>query len=386
MKSIIILGRQPKIGLAELESLYGSSNFKYIRNDVAASSLKFEQFNFDRIGGSIKLAEIIADIPQKNLRQYLLNDLALFEQITGKFNFGFSFYGDALKIKDINKLAIELKNKLQKSGLKARYVPNKTLNLNSAQVWHNKLIGEKGFELILVENNERVIIATTKKVQDIFAYSKRDQNRPKRDARVGMLPPKLAQIIINLAISDVKIDHKQTLLDPFCGTGVILQEALLMGYSVIGSDIDQRMVDYAITNIDWLISHKKITGNYKIQVKDATETTWEAPSFIATETYLGLAYSTKPNPNKLEENILNTDNIIYKFLKNLYKQTKPGTRICIALPAWFTDHAVKHLPTLDRLEELGYNRIAFEFATQSDLIYHRADQIVGRELVILVRK
>ena len=80
-------------------------------------------------------------------------------------------------------------------------------------------------------------------MQDIESYTKRDRERPKRDAKVGMLPPKLAQIIINLAagqlpeeklqnICDIPLGEPiprrllgQTVLDPFCGTGVILQEA-----------------------------------------------------------------------------------------------------------------------------------------------------------------
>lgn len=60
-------------------------------------------------------------------------------------------------------------------------------------------------------------------VQDIESYTARDQARPMRDARVGMLPPKLAQIIINLALSNNDITE---VLDPFCGTGVVLQEGI----------------------------------------------------------------------------------------------------------------------------------------------------------------
>jgi hypothetical protein len=36
-------------------------------------------------------------------------------------------------------------------------------------------------------------------LQDFESYSKRDYGRPARDPRTGSLPPKLAQILINLA-------------------------------------------------------------------------------------------------------------------------------------------------------------------------------------------
>src|SRR6185503_10002944 len=100
------------------------------------------------------------------------------------------------------------------------------------------------------------LLAQTLFVQDIEAYGARDQARPARDARVGMLPPKLAQIMLNLSAGPLRASAEELarlrVLDPFCGTGVILQEALLMGYSVLGTDIDERMVDYSRRNIKWL--------------------------------------------------------------------------------------------------------------------------------------
>ena len=81
-------------------------------------------------------------------------------------------------------------------------MPNNENHLNSAQVLNNKLTSELGCELLLVSDGVNTIIARTTAVQDIDAYTLRDRGRPKRDARVGMLPPKLAQTIINLSTTD----------------------------------------------------------------------------------------------------------------------------------------------------------------------------------------
>ena len=78
-----------------------------------------------------------------------------------------------------------------------RIVPNKALDLSSAQVLHNKLTHRGSWELLLVRGGDKTYLAQTLFVQNIEAYAARDQARPKRDARVGMLPPKLAQILIN---------------------------------------------------------------------------------------------------------------------------------------------------------------------------------------------
>src|SRR5690606_35926256 len=128
-------------------------------------------------------------------------------------------------------------------------VPNTELMLNSAQVLYNQLTSPLGMELLLVRNGGKILLAQTVAEQDIDAYSARDQQRPKRDAKVGMLPPKLAQIIINLASGKLKLTPGETLLDPFCGTGVILQEAKLIGYDIYGSDLESRMVKYTKENL-----------------------------------------------------------------------------------------------------------------------------------------
>jgi SAM-dependent methyltransferase len=255
---------------------------------------------------------------------------------------------------------------------------------------------------------------------------------------VGMLPPKLAQIIINLALgpnarhpgagrdpvnsemtsdlattqNDIALksssdtvarasssmgpglrrDDAQalTILDPFCGTGVILQEALLMGYDVYGTDLAEKMIDYSEENLRWLkMKAPYVDGTVFLEVADAMTHQWKPDSFttVAGETYLGQPFSALPKPEKLQEVIDNADHIHTKFLKNLAEQIPSGMRLCLAVPAWnMSNGTFKHLPVLDRLEKLGYTRIDLKHARRSELIYHREDQIVGRELLILVKK
>ncbi len=279
-----------------------------------------------------------------------------------------------------------------------RLVPNKELELNSASVLHNNLAGDHGIELLLVRDGDRTIIAQTTDVQDIDSYTIRDRGRPKRDARVGMLPPKLAQIIINLAVAQTNPLYGDIVLDPFCGTGVILQEATLMGFDVYGSDLDKRMVEYSDVNLQWLLTQPfcpvkrppEYVGDldwryYTLEVGDATSHVWKVPpSAIASETYLGKPFTTPPPPDVLAETINGCNLIIKKFLQNIGAQIPIGTRMCLAVPAWQKRQGqFKHLPLIDSLLELGYNRISFEHAQPEDLIYYREDQIVARQLLIV---
>jgi tRNA G10 N-methylase Trm11 len=180
----------------------------------------------------------------------------------------------------------------------------------------------------------------------------------------------------------------KTILDPFCGTGVILQEALLMGYNAYGTDIDDRMTSYAQTNLTWLTRHFPLKHkNFYVEVGDALQADWGSQfDVIAAETYLGRPLSSLPSADKFQEIVRDVDHIHRKFLQNLARQTKTGFRLCIGVPAWKTPRGFMHLPILDQLTDMGYTRISFVHTRSNPLVYHRPDQIVGRELVVLIRK
>jgi tRNA G10 N-methylase Trm11 len=302
-------------------------------------------------------------------------------QPSGKFTLGLSVYGLPVSLPDQTKGLMTLKRTIRSTGKSVRVIPNKTAALNSAQVLHNKLTTKGAWELLLVRDGNKTILAQTFFIQDIEAYAARDQARPARDARVGMLPPKLAQIMINLS----NPPKDALLLDPFCGTGVVLQEALLMGYNVVGTDLEPRMIEYSQKNLDWLCSNYSLSTNrYSLQQGDATNHTWpENISAVVSEIYLGRPLSHTPSSEDLHKIANDVNTIFKKFLSNLWPQIKSGTRLCLAVPSWKTKNGFVHLPARDNLSNLGYNQLDFKSAKHSDLLYFREDQIVARQLIVL---
>lgn len=405
-QSLIILGRQPALGLAELESLLGPEVMQPVGDSAVIIDKHHSDVPFSRLGGSVKLTKLLHEFPStdwKAIENYLIENLPKHLEETGdsKLTIGLSVFRLGVSIKQLLAAGLKIKKTLKSHEKSVRLVPNKTPALNSAQVIHNKLTTKNGWELIFVRHDKKVLMGLTTQEQDIEAYTARDQQRPMRDAKVGMLPPKLAQIIINLAVGDEKFQKNTTIdgweetyalpfhiLDPFCGTGVILQEAMLMGYSVIGSDLDGRMVGYSTNNLQWLTKKYPLDEPiWEVYLNyDATAAEWRDFQHIATETYLGRPFSHQPDPETLKKVMQDVDTIHQKFLANVARQTKPGFRMCVAVPAWHTKSGVKHLKTLESLEKLGYNRLSFGYADDKDLIYHREGQIVGRELVVLERK
>lgn len=403
-QSVLILGRQPALGIAEAESLFGADTVTPLGNQAVVLNIPPADVPFTRLGGSTRLAKLLTYLPYtdwEKIEQYVETELPKHTCCLpeGKVRIGVSVYGLKVNVRRLNASGLTFKKAVKNGGRSVRVVPNNELELNTAQVIHNQLTGPTGMELLLIRDGDRTALAQTVQVQDIEAYAARDQARPARDAKVGMLPPKLAQTIINLAVGKIEGSRDEgrgmSILDPFCGTGVVLQEALLMGYDVYGTDLEPRMVEYTGENLDWLDTQYDLSGQTMlIEQGDATSHQWDFspltshPSTlaIAGETYLGRPFSSEPKPDVLREVMQDVDTIHRKFLQNVAQQTKPGFRMTIAVPAWFTKNGVKHLKTLDNLKDLGYNRLSFVHADTRDLIYHRENQVVGRELVTLIRK
>ncbi len=392
-KTVCILGRQPALGLAELESIYGAEHVQPL-GEHALLDVPAEEINFKNLGGTIKVARLLSIVESDKwpaLAGYLIKEVPghMRYQPEGKFTFGLSVYGLNVTIKQIQRTTLEIKKLIRNTGKPVRVVPNKAPALNSAQVLHNQLTHKGAWELIFVRDGQRSLLAQTLFVQDIEAYGARDQARPARDARVGMLPPKLAQILLNLAAGPLLAQTEDLarvrVLDPFCGTGVVLQEALLMGYSVLGTDIDQRMVDYSRRNIKWLFEkYPSLEGGVDIELADATAYQWPGFSTVASEVFLGRPLAKLPSEADLKQIVSDANTITKKFLQNLAPQLRTGQALCIAVPAWRkAGGQTITLPLIDHLTDMGYTYWDLKHVRREELVYFREDQVVARQLLRL---
>lgn len=359
---LAVAGRQPEISLAEIEAQFGKAKLS------GGSVILFEsvkQPEIDRLGGSLKIGV--------KLEKPVLEFLA--ERPEGKIVIGVSDFSKKASRKSATLEALRLKKILVRHGRSVRVVENKDAVLSTATSLHNGLSGknERKVELLKLDSEWYRVIG----VQDIEAYARRDQARPARDAKVGMLPPKLAQILINLAGD---LPEGATVLDPFCGTGVVLQEALLMGYKAYGTDINERMVSYSERNL----KHFGLK-DFEVEVGDATSHQWRLPvDAVACEAYLGRPMSNPPVEIKLKTEKQECGTIILGFLRNLAEQIKAGTPVVVAMPAWLRPSGeYSRLEILDEIEDLGYN---VNNKSREGLLYYRAGQIVARDIIILRKK
>lgn len=387
----MVLGRQPKLGLAELQARFGVDSARLVSDEVALLETP-EPVRIDELGGTVKAASLITTTggngwlgASKHAVKWLESELS---RTAGKVTLGVSAYGFTVGPRDVGKTGLVAKARLKNRDGSVRLVPNEKAALSSAQTFHNKFgTGPLKREVIIVNGDDgHAYVGDVTGVQDIDAYTLRDRGRPKRDALNGMLPPKLAQIMVNLA-------GGHWILDPFCGTGVVLMEAILIdGGMVYGTDINPKMVAYTNENLEW-ISHKllPVGVSFGAEQADATTHQWSKlggqsrPFTVVSETYLGEPMAQEPTPEKLAKVMAKCEDVIRGFLTNLSPQLESGTRHCIAVPAWRVGGTIKHLPVVDDLRELGYNWTEFKGVERSDLIYYREDQVVARELLVLTK-
>lgn len=389
---IAILGRQPAISIAELERVYGDVSWF---SDISAL-VQTDSIDIQKLGGSQKAGNVVLQVPGSDWRAASLKIVQHYSKawakLDGKITLGISAYGFTEGPRDIQKTGLVLKSKLKPTGTSLRLIPNQEAALSTATSHHNKLgLSDNKVELIVVKGQSGIVIAESTGAQNITALAARDQGRPKRDAFVGMLPPKLAQIMINLA-GPLTPDpdgglSQPRILDPFCGTGVILQEAGLMRYAVYGTDLSEKMIRFSRDNLNWIQEKEKFVTNWFLHEGDAMTTKWEAPiDAVVAEGYLGQPFSAPPSNSKLVEVRGNTNHILSEFLSNLAGQIKPGTPVVLAVPAWKDiDGHFTHLPLLTKVEDLGYSYIEMRNVRPDQLLYFRPDQVVAREILVLVK-
>ncbi len=386
---IALLGRQPELSIAELERVFPKVSWYSAQTALVDAG---KDFDVQRLGGTQKAGRIAFELQGSEWRRISDAIVRHYEKswakAEGKITLGISVYGMTVSPREVQKIGLVLKSKLKKGGVSLRLVPNQEQSLSSATSHHNKLgLSANKVELIIVKGKTSVMVAESIGSQNITALAARDQGRPRRDAFVGMLPPKLAQMMINMALGPDS-GKNQRILDPFCGTGVLLQEAALMGNAVYGSDLAEKMIRYSRDNLNWLQDTYKIDIDWYLHEGDAMDATWQNPiTAIASEAYLGQPFSAPPSASKLTEVRGNCNHIITAFLKNLSKQIKPGTPVVLAVPAWNDGKDVfTHLPLVNKVEDYGFERVELSTVDTTKLLYFRPEQVVGRELLLLIKK
>jgi tRNA G10 N-methylase Trm11 len=248
-KFLILFGNTTFLSKLEFESVY--PNYPLTQLDEHLFLFEADPQVADTmisiLGGSVKLFEVVREIGNQITDDQLVEEIvALLLAQSNEPYFTFTQIGKGQRAIS----NADIKDLLKENGKKARYFSSNPSE--SALLSHQTKATEiLSFNLIA---EGKLLLAQIKGVQDIDDWTNRDRNKPYADRKKGMLPPKVARMMVNIAFGlwQQKNTTKPLLYDPFCGTGTVLLEAGMRGLDVYGSDIDQKAVFGSRDNLEWL--------------------------------------------------------------------------------------------------------------------------------------
>lgn len=357
------------------------------------------------LGSAAKIGEILKGNIRENLEDNL--EEILKEELKDKVKrerFGISVYGAGGKFKELNAVfesSKEIGRKIREiRGI--REIRENGRVLSTVAVDKNGLLGN-GFELVICVGSKGIYLGKTLVVQDYESYSTRDYGRPARDVQSGMIPPKLAKMMINLAGKE----KSDLFLDPFCGGGTILQELILLGYkNIIGTDASERSVNDSRTNLDWLESRFKQKESGLKQIKDikllkadvrklSSVINFKTVDAIVTEPYLGSPKAKYFNPQQIKEEINKLEELYLAAFNEFRKILHDNGAMVIIFPVFRFGSLFFHLEILEKIAALGFKKREFivnpptggellnlNLTPRGGVIFFRPGQTVSREIFV----
>ena len=382
-QTAFIFGRTPHLSLLELQSFYPKAaplieGVSIVSEDVDSQKM------IHLLGGTVKIVDIVSKMPE------LDTDLLFSELVTHvqdrHITFGISAYGRAHVTQAI---LTACKKLLSARGISARYVETKQNETLSSVVISKQQVTE----LVVIGDATEYWIGITRAVQDFEDWNARDFGRPAPDPKAGMLPPKVARMIVNIALagSSPASDRHPMLLDPFCGVGTIVAESLLRGANTVGSDISEEAVANAKKNLEWLRrQYSSIDPLYaNIIVADATHLSGHVASgsidAIATEPFMGETVDSKDvsklTPDKVKNVLKGLEKLYIGALREWASLLKPKARVVMAMPVYMIHRRILRVKNVvDRCESLGYTLLT------GPIEYSRPQAVVRREFYIFQKK
>lgn len=312
-----ILGRTPALSIAEICRLLGVRQASFRIQSMTEEALAVDlpdSFDvrpfFAELGGSVKVAEVVDEFPPSDLPAALEERLTMdrllgsvFPQSEREIPFGVSLYGIGERERqtlgsEMHRWLMAVKRELSKHGFRGRVVEDRSGQLSSASVGKNRLV-ELGAELLVIADSDRMFLGRTVAVQAFEEFSEADYGRPRRNSEAGMLPPKLGRMMLNLTGVD---RLKARLLDPFCGSGTVVTEAIQLGFKDIAAvDASKEAVAATNENVEWMLkrSGQPFDGaeiTYLVSsIRDLPNRLGQQVDAIVTEPNLGPALRTKPD-------------------------------------------------------------------------------------------
>lgn len=385
---VFISGKNWKLSLAELVSFLQERKIifavrEFSREFFAVSvNAHSDELAIDSFGGIIKIGIVKSVLPTEVIKRFFVkkeksakNQIketiassgfcgGVLSKAIGKPFFGISVYSADRSLRGLSYriqrfVGSSIKAELEANGLRSDFMGFSSdrmfPQLTHVEVIKKQLV-EKEAEMILCIGREQTLIATTTAVHDPFEFQKRDVGKPV-ERRIFAMPPRLARTMVNLA----GCTPGKTFLDPFCGVGTILLEALLSRARIVGVDSNPWCVKATKENLEWL------AGEYELREADFAVFRGDARKLsprlrnvdcIATEPDLGPALRQVPTGAYATKVYARLEPSYLEFLEDANRVLNPNGRLVIVTP-FFQTRSGEPIPTrfAEKAEQIGFKRI-----------------------------
>jgi len=347
-----------------------------VEQDFASSAI-------EDLGGTIKIGEAKTEFPTQLARQAfleknknvqsriagLLTSSGLIDgmnKLSGKVLFGVSLYCADKTLRPLSRViqrfaGSAVKDELANYGKKSKFMgfskERRLAQLSHVEVLKKKLI-ENQAEVLLCIGGEETWVGTTVAVHNPFEFQKRDVYKPYQ-RKIFAMPPRIARIMVNLS----GCTPGKVLLDPFCGVGTILQEALLARAKVVGVDANSWCVKAAYENLVWLAREYSLKdAEFRVLQGDVSRLAQKiglgTVDCIATEPDLGPALRQVPTEPYALKIIQKLEPLYFAFLGEAHRVLKKTGRLVLVTPYIMTRSGkAVTMPIAESLEGLGFKRV-----------------------------
>ncbi len=385
---LFISGKNWKLSLAEVTAYLNAKEVKFSVNffskEFFAIDLKQDaSLSIEDLGGTIKIGEAKTEFPTQIVRQAFLeknkqsqSQIAAALDSSGlvdgmakssnKVFFGVSVYTSDSSLRAMSGViqrfvGSTVKDELAGYGKKSKFMgfsKDRGLpQLSHVEVIKKKLV-ENQSEVLLCMGKQQTWVGTTVGVHNPFEFQKRDIYKPNQRTIFAM-PPRLARIMVNLS----DCTPEKVLLDPFCGVGTILQEALLTRAKVVGVDANSWCVKAATENLEWLTREYNLEGaDFRVVQSDVSKLTqkigWEMVDCVVTEPDLGPALRQVPTGPYALKIVEKLEPLFFGFAEEAYRVLRKDGRLVLVTPYIISRSGQPvTMPIGEKLVSLGFKRV-----------------------------
>ena len=257
----------------------------------------------------------------------------------------------------------------------------------------NELVAEQvvlrdSLDLVAVHTHKGYYLGVTSYVPDVESYRERGKGKPIRSPSISM-SPRLSRTLINLA----GLSPGQTLLDPFCGSGTILAEALLHYLNCVGVDKNPDRVRQAERNLKWVQENtaSKKLGTSQVLYGDSRDLGRYLGGMkfdaIATEPILLPTLTARPSMKSAHEMVSKASKVYSDALYAMSQVVKSGGRIVLVVPALQTTSDAEVSIRIENVNPVGLREyhpphVRFEYPVR---LSFESTRWVRRAVYVFVR-